>query len=293
MLASNRLNAMRSGRCKTLRASAQAGQQVQLVPLPMSPQQQVAQAHAAILAAHASGVKRQHVELLLPLIGATDLDDWPGGIRQQFKSAQPMVESILKVLKTQPGLQGPLDAALWDQGDAVGTWLGSKLGAILFPSAAVMDKLKDLVLGKTTGFAGTGPRQAPAAPDLLFIVNPQWEKNASFLPGQSDFGVFGRQESETLVASFIPTYHFRQLRIYGDDIRLLKAFPNDWQIHVLDRKGGSEVIGTMVEQPTYSQIEALLKARPESMMNKGLFDRLRSEYQWNQDSLNNGPPPPR
>ena len=32
------------------------------------------------------GLHRQSVELLLPLIGATDLDDWPGGIRQQFKA---------------------------------------------------------------------------------------------------------------------------------------------------------------------------------------------------------------
>ncbi len=37
-----------------------------------------------------AGIRRQRVELLLPLIGATDLDDWPGGIRQQFKAVLPM-----------------------------------------------------------------------------------------------------------------------------------------------------------------------------------------------------------
>lgn len=36
------------------------------------------------------------MEFLLPLIGATDLDDWPGGVRQQFKAACPMVEEILR-----------------------------------------------------------------------------------------------------------------------------------------------------------------------------------------------------
>jgi hypothetical protein len=263
------------------------------VPLPNSAQQQVQQAHTAVLAAYTNGVKRQHVELLLPLIGATDLDDWPGGIRQQFKAAQPMVESILKVLKVQPGLVGPLDAALWDEGDACGVWLGQKLGAILFPSSSVIEKLKVLVLGAKTGFGGTGPRKDPKAPDLLFIVNPQWENSNSLLPGQSDFGIFGRAESEALVASFVPTYQLRQLRIYGDDIRLLKAYPHDWQIHVLDKKGGSELIGTMKEQPSYAQIEALLKARPSSMMNQSLYDRLRSEWDFNQDSLNNSPPKPR
>ena len=43
------------------------------------------QAMNAAKRAHAAGVRRQRMELLLPLIGATDLDDWPGGIRQQFK----------------------------------------------------------------------------------------------------------------------------------------------------------------------------------------------------------------
>lgn len=46
-----------------------------------------------------AGIKRHRVELLLPLIGATDLDDWPGGIRQQFKAVLPMVESMLDGLK--------------------------------------------------------------------------------------------------------------------------------------------------------------------------------------------------
>lgn len=201
-----------------------------------------------------------------------------------------MVESILKVLKAQPGLQGPLDAALWDQGDACGVWIGTKLGAILFPSASVIDRLKDLVLGQKSGFGGIGPRKDPKAPDLLFIVNPQWENSNSFLPGQSDFGLFGRQESESVVSSFVPTYQLKQLRIYGDDIRLLKAFPSDWQVHVLDRKGGSEMIATTKERPSYAEIEALLKSRPESMMNKSLMDRLKSEWEWNQESLNNGPP---
>lgn len=76
---------------------------------------QVNQAVAAIEAAWKAGIKRQRIELLLPLIGATDLDDWPGGIRQQFKAAAPLVEGILKQLKQKEGLQGPLGVDIWDQ----------------------------------------------------------------------------------------------------------------------------------------------------------------------------------
>jgi hypothetical protein len=56
---------------------------VQSVSVPSSPEAQVSQAVQAIQAAWRAGITRQRVELLLPLIGATDLDDWPGGIRQQ------------------------------------------------------------------------------------------------------------------------------------------------------------------------------------------------------------------
>ena len=47
-------------------------------------------AQAAAVRAWQAGIRRQRIELLLPLIGATDLDDWPGGIRQQFKAVLPM-----------------------------------------------------------------------------------------------------------------------------------------------------------------------------------------------------------
>ena len=57
------------------------------------------QAATAITGAFAAGCTKQRIELSLPLIGATDLDDWPGGIRQQFKSVQPLVEQILKLVK--------------------------------------------------------------------------------------------------------------------------------------------------------------------------------------------------
>lgn len=53
--------------------------------IPRGPQETVQQAAAACIRAFQAGVRRQRVELLLPLVGATDLDDWPGGIRQQFK----------------------------------------------------------------------------------------------------------------------------------------------------------------------------------------------------------------
>jgi|EP00982_Pelagococcus_subviridis_P017359 hypothetical protein len=51
--------------------------------LPRSPREQAKQAAEAVARAAASGKKFFSIEFSLPLIGATDLDDWPGGVRQQ------------------------------------------------------------------------------------------------------------------------------------------------------------------------------------------------------------------
>mmetsp|Transcript_951 Transcript_951/g.2906 ORF Transcript_951/g.2906 Transcript_951/m.2906 type:complete len:209 (+) Transcript_951:59-685(+) len=86
-------------------------------PIPRDAEETAQEARAAVQRAWADGIKRQRVELLLPLIGATDLDDWPGGVRQQFKAVLPMVESMLTGLKAVDGLQGALNGEIWDQGD--------------------------------------------------------------------------------------------------------------------------------------------------------------------------------
>ncbi len=67
----------------------------------------------------------------------------PGGVRQQFKAVLPMVESILQGLKSTPELQGPLQASIWDQGDAVGAWLGDKLVAVVFPTPETLPQVAD------------------------------------------------------------------------------------------------------------------------------------------------------
>jgi hypothetical protein len=46
----------------------------------------------------------------------------------------------------------------------------------------------------------------------------------------------------------------------------------------------------METMPTYQQVEEILRARPTSRMNMGLFDRLKDEYEWSQNSLTDGPP---
>lgn len=239
-------------------------------PVPATPDLQVSQAVTAIETAWQAGVKRQRLELLLPLIGATDLDDWPGGIRQQFKAAAPLVEGILKQLKQKEGLTGPIDVEIWDQGDAVGAWFGDKLAAVLFPTAETWDQLKKLA------------ERSPTPPELLLIVNPQWELQGNLV---NSFGFGARKESAmALIDSFTPTYWLKQLRVAGDDLRVLRAYPGKWQVHVVRRDGSSQLLATFDDQPSYSELEGALKGWPEAASNKSLMDRLRDEVQFIQDT---------
>jgi hypothetical protein len=60
----------------SLRAGASSARSGVPLRIPSDVNTQVSQSVQAIEAAWRAGVKRQRVELLLPLIGATDIDDW-------------------------------------------------------------------------------------------------------------------------------------------------------------------------------------------------------------------------
>ena len=185
-----------------------------------------------------------------------------------------MVEAILKQLKQIDGLQGPLAAEIWDQGDAVGAWYGDKLGAIVFPNATTLPRIQQL--------AGNSPE-----PELLIMFNPQqlqdWEIQGTWV---SDLG-FGDKKQQLLsfVKSFEYTYYLRQQRLNGDDVRVLSGYPGGWQVHVVGRDGNAKLLDTQEQLPSYQEIEKVLKSWPESNSNKSWVDRLKSELKFNQDSL--------
>lgn len=65
------------------------------------------QAAAAVVRAHAAGIRRQKLELLLPQEGVTSAQgSWPGGIRQQAQVAIPsLIEPLLRRLKQEDVFQ--------------------------------------------------------------------------------------------------------------------------------------------------------------------------------------------
>ena len=60
-----------------------------------------------------------------------------------------MVEGLLKGLKKEDGLQGPLSSRVLDQGDAVGAWYGKDQGG---PLAAVLFATSETLKQVQSGF---------------------------------------------------------------------------------------------------------------------------------------------
>lgn len=232
--------------------------------VPSGAQEAAKQAEVAVLKAYEAGVKRQQIELLLPLIGATDLDDWPGGIRQQFKAALPMVESILKAVKATTGLEGRLQAEILDQGDAVGVWYNDKILAALFPTAETLNKIQQLAEGK----------------QLVLLINPQWQSGQVI----SDFGLFGRKKKEEFVQSCTKTYTLKAMRITGEDIRFL-SMNGRTQLFVQEGPKSTFVQEFTDNVPSYFDLEKLLQAREGSIASMSLIERLQSEMAFNANSL--------
>lgn len=249
----------RTGRCR-------ASDKSRTVPVPEQPEIQVSQAVGAVRRAWEEGCGKQTVELLLPVIGATELDDWPGGIKQQFRAAQPMVEGILKELKKDDGLMGSLDVDILDEVDAVGVWCSENILAVLFPTAEVLQKVAEMAQGKK----------------LVLLINPQWRSGQVI----SDFG-FGKQKklAEQFLSDFVLSYGLQQRRMLGEDIRLIRCFPGGWQICVRNSNGNMECIATPEELPSYKEIESMLRGREGSVASKSWLDRIKLEAKFLKDNL--------
>jgi len=244
-------------------------------PLPEDSAEIVEQAFVSCQRAWEAGIKRQRLELALPLIGATDLDDWPGGIRQQFKAAAPMVEKLLRQLKALPGLEGPLSARLLDDADAVGAWVGENLALVLFPTAETLREVRTITESRPNA--------------LVIMANPQWATQGQVI---SDFGLLPwvRKASIEFVETFDDVYAVQRLRINGDYVQWLCTHPQGWQVNVVTGPNQSKCIIQSKKRPTYKEVETELRGLSWTMSSKGLFERIQAEAEFNRRTAQ-GPPP--
>lgn len=186
--------------------------------LPTSVDDQVRQAVDSLVRANKDGKHRHSIRLLLPVIGATELDDWPGGARQMMEAANPLVEQIVRgmtanvvrtdniMLDASDGVYAIMAQAEQARGDS---------SSVLLPSA---DNLASLL----TLNAQVGEKRN------LLLVNSQWKRRSDF--GGNFFG--NAAQGVAFVDQFEPTFSLTNFICDGDSIRVLRNYPGPWRVFV-------------------------------------------------------------
>lgn len=245
-----------------------------LPSLPKDTTEQIEQCAGAIQSALGDGVNTQSIELNLPLIGATDLDDWPGGIRQQYKALAPMVGDVLKLLNKET--QEVCQQRVMDDADAVAAITLESDIVVSFPTAEVLDELRSIEKSDRR---------------VKIIANPQWNTQGAII---GDFG-FGpwKKRAEEFVAKFEQVYYLKEQRIQGEIVRTLKVYPNDWQVFALSPDANNNIVaeplGTFAERPMYDELKKLLESREGSIAAMNWVERAKREATFNAKSLQSPP----
>jgi len=237
-------------------------------PLPARQEECVQQAASAVRRAWDDGYRRQCLELLLPQSNTVEDRGWPGGIRQQFRAALPMVESFLLVLKSVEGLRGRITAEFLDESDCVGAWQSERLSAVLFPTAETIPSLQRI------DDALSGRR-------LNLIINPQWQLNGQII---SDFG-FGnsRRQAEKFISSLEYVYYLQRLRVMGDEIRVLRCYPGQWQIYWMGKSARDHrLLAVEREKPSYERLVELLRSNKNTRASLSWIDRFFSSRSFDE-----------
>jgi hypothetical protein len=262
------------------------------------------------------GIKRHSIQMLLPIIGATELDDWPGGARQMMEAASPLVMDILKLQPVSKKSEEENDGqrqttsmnileSVIDQADGVRALFAQANDAkddccsILLPSGDTVMKLKEID-------AQVGEKRN------MILVNSQWRRKTDF--GMAFFG--GREEKIHFVEQFVPTFHCSNSMIEGEIVRILRTYPGPWRVFlrvvkengdvdwinigekpILDKKtaeweqslintGGDSDGGRIFDYgiPTYKEIENMISSR-EGYVPKSLSERAAAALVFIKDTL--------
>jgi len=209
---------------------------------PTSIEDQIRQAAIALRNAESESdskdpIHRHSIRLLLPLIGATELDDWPGGAQQQMEAAAPLIESILKQSPAEAIDRDSLSiqTSLFDETDGVQALFAYNENdpkkdscSILLPTADTVSKIQTLD-------EQVGPNRN------LILVNVEWRRPSDFSSSSSSpagFLPFFKSETKIsdkpsqiqYVESFHPTFICSNLMVEGDQIRILRSYPGPWRV---------------------------------------------------------------
>lgn len=112
------------------------------------------------------------VDIPLPVTGGTELDDWPGGIRQKYSVLRPMLIETMKSLNFST-LSAEESNFLYEE-DAVGIWVDQGVTLISFPTTEQIPSTKERLGWRSEG-------------DITVMMNNQFFLDPLSSPESKDF----------------------------------------------------------------------------------------------------------
>eukprot|EP00596_Hydrurales_sp_CCMP1899_P005903 CAMPEP_0119048302 /NCGR_PEP_ID=MMETSP1177-20130426/58195_1 /TAXON_ID=2985 /ORGANISM="Ochromonas sp, Strain CCMP1899" /LENGTH=229 /DNA_ID=CAMNT_0007024005 /DNA_START=241 /DNA_END=930 /DNA_ORIENTATION=+ len=217
----------------------------------------------AIIAARDAGVSLALVDVPVPVTGGTELDDWPGGIKQKYLTLYPMIIETMKELKfseveikKREYMGGEIG-----EDDAVGLWsdVDERICICCFPT----------------------PDQIPAIIEYKKWINI----NSIFVIINQQFFLdpLSKNKSKDFLSSAEIVYRLESLNMRGPGalpVRgiLYRQYPNVFKAARRLDQGGYVLLNTYETKPSRDLLDELYMEDSETRdENLSFLDRLKKQ----------------
>ena len=172
--------------------------------------------------------------VFLLVTGGTELDDWPGGIKQKYSTLRPMLVESMKLLGFSKAVLESRKylGDSYGEEDAVGFWSDNGISICCFPTVETIPFLKEIkqnIQFQTDTTAEISDDSMNKSSSILVIVNQQF-----FLDPLSD------TDSQSFLSDINYGYLLETLNMKGPGalpVRglLSRDYPNPYKVHIIFR----------------------------------------------------------
>ena len=206
------------------------------------------------------------VEVPIPVTGGTELDDWPGGIKQKYSVLRAMVIEMMKEMNfASVEMEAKNFLGKFGEDDAVGIWQNEdkKISIISFPNPDSMSIIKNMQRDDN---------------DIIVLVNQQ------FFSGQNineDVALFDFINSKTEVAYQYEVQNQRGPGTPPLPIRglLYRRYPDDFIVTRKLDNGDQVILNSYKDKPpAREELEKIFfEDSEERDKDLSLIDRLKKQ----------------
>lgn len=196
------------------------------------------------------------VELPLPVTGGTELDDWPGGIKQKYSTLRPMLKVAFQFLNFSADAINAQEFMDGENGfeDGIGIWKYQNINICCFPTTDCIPEILKRMQEHKAELDLISKLGSPKQNPVFVMVNPQF-----FLDPMS------KEESKSFLRGCSTVYELTSLNMRGDGLAgtmpvrgiLVREYPGKYRVGRRLDAGGYVLLGSYNEKPERRELEVL------------------------------------